>query len=387
MPTMIVQKTTESYVAGVQPAGAKGVVARHYAVFDGLRGVAILAVMIYHFSGGYKGTNGLLRTWGLVADAGWMGVDLFFVLSGFLITGILYDSAAAKHKVKNFYIRRSLRIFPLFYAVLFTLLLLSRPLHLHWRPEHITYFLYLSNVVALIYPRLVPPSNWVNLGHLWSLAVEEQFYLLWPFVVWHIRRREILLQLIAVVLIVAPVLRGLLLMEGMSPVTTSRLLFTRADSLLFGAGVALLVRTPSPRRLPARGILAGAALVLSICLFAAHGPDASSFWLATVGYSAIAAFCASVIYLAREGDALIAKFFDRSFLRFFGRYSYGLYLFHGIYFVYLRHLSGSLQDRVHSGLMAQLLIIGFGFAVSVALAVLSYHVFESPFLKLKSRFT
>jgi peptidoglycan/LPS O-acetylase OafA/YrhL len=173
----------------------------------------------------------------------------------------------------------------------------------------------------------------------------------------------------------------------MSPMVMSRLLFTRVDSLLFGAGVALLVRTPSPRRRPARRILAGAALVLSVCLFAAHGPDASSVWLATVGYSAIAAFCASVIYLAREGDALIAKLFDRSFLRFFGRYSYGLYLFHGIYFVYLRHLSGSLQGRVHSGLLAQLLIVGFGFAVSVALAVLSYHVFEFPFLKLKNRFT
>jgi peptidoglycan/LPS O-acetylase OafA/YrhL len=128
-------------------------------------------------------------------------------------------------------------------------------------------------------------------------------------------------------------------------------------------------------------------LVLSVCLFAAHGPDASSFWLATAGYSAIAAFCASVIYLAREGDAWTTKLFDRSFFRFFGRYSYGLYLFHGIYFIYLRHLSGRLQDRLHSGLLGQLLIVGFGFGVSVALAVLSYHAFEAPILKMKSKFT
>ncbi len=91
---------------GIAPA------TQHNAALYGLRGVAILSVMLYHFTGSYKGANPLLRLWSLVAGAGWMGVDLFFVLSGFLITGILYDTAHAEHKVRNFYARRALRIFP-----------------------------------------------------------------------------------------------------------------------------------------------------------------------------------------------------------------------------------------------------------------------------------
>jgi peptidoglycan/LPS O-acetylase OafA/YrhL len=99
--------------------------ARHYPALDGLRGIAILAVFFSHFGGGHKSTNFIIRGWSHVADAGWMGVDLFFVLSGFLITGILIDSADREDRVKNFYARRALRIFPLFYGVLFGFLLLT----------------------------------------------------------------------------------------------------------------------------------------------------------------------------------------------------------------------------------------------------------------------
>jgi peptidoglycan/LPS O-acetylase OafA/YrhL len=360
---------------------------RNYAALDGLRGVAILLVMLYHFSGGYKGTNPILRLWGLIADAGWMGVDLFFALSGFLITGILYDAALDEHRVKNFYARRALRIFPLFYAVLFGLLLLTSVLQLHWRPEHLLYFFYLSNVAVLFMPDFQPPSHWINLGHLWSLAVEEQFYLLWPFVVWRIRRRNRLLWIIFAVLIAGPLLRGLLLAEGMDAITMSRLLLTRADSLLIGGGVALLARGPSADGIPAKRILLVSASLLAILLYFAHGPDATSPWISTIGYSAIGACSACVIYLAQQGSSWVATLFDQPFLQFFGRYSYGLYVFHGLYFVYLRHLSGTVEHRLHSGLLAQLLIIAFGFILSIALALLSYHFFEAPILKLKRRFT
>jgi peptidoglycan/LPS O-acetylase OafA/YrhL len=360
--------------------------ARHNPALDGLRGVAILSVMLYHFTGSYKGTNFLLRLWSLVAGAGWMGVDLFFVLSGFLITGILYDTAHAERKVRNFYARRALRIFPLFYAVLFGLLLLTPVLHMHWRPEHLLYFIYLSNVSRLLVPDFQLPSQWVNLGHLWSLAVEEQFYLLWPFVVWRVKSRTTLLRIILAVLIAGPILRGLLLATGMDALDMARLLVTRADSLLFGGAVALLARGPSANRIPAGKILIISVSLLAILLYLAHGPEASSAWIATVGYSAIAMCGASLILLAQEGSNWVTALFDRPLLRFFGRYSYGLYLFHGLYFVYLRHLSGRIELLMHSGLLAQLLIVGFGFLFSIVLAVLSYHFFEAPILTLKRRF-
>jgi peptidoglycan/LPS O-acetylase OafA/YrhL len=387
MPTMTVSEIAAHSAGNATRAAHLAAPTRHYAALDGLRGVAVLSVMLYHFSGGYKGTNPILRLWGLIADAGWMGVDLFFVLSGFLITGILYDTARAEHKVKNFYARRALRIFPLFYAVLFGLLLLTPALHFHWRPEHLFYFFYLSNVAVLFAPDFQLPSHWINLGHLWSLAVEEQFYLLWPFVVWRIRQRNRLLWIILAVLIAGPLLRGLLLAEGMNALAMSRLLLTRADSLLFGGGVALLARGPSADRIPAKGILLISASLLAILLCLAHGPDATSPWVSTIGYSAIAACSASFIYLAQQGSNWVSTLFDQPFLQFFGRYSYGLYLFHGLYFVYLRHLSGTVAHRVHSGLLAQLLIVAFGFILSIALSVLSYHFFEAPILKLKRGFT
>ena len=386
MPIMTVSEIeVRSPSESAQP---KGIVSatQHNAALDGLRGVAILSVMLYHFTGSYKGANPLLRLWSLVAGAGWMGVDLFFVLSGFLITGILYDTAHAEHKVRNFYARRALRIFPLFYAVLFGLLLLTPVLHMHWRPEHILYFVYLSNVSRLLVPDFQLPSQWVNLGHLWSLAVEEQFYLLWPFVVWRVKNRTTLLRIILAVLIAGPILRALLLATGMDALDMSRLLATRADSLLFGGGVALLARGPAAGRIPARKILILSVSLLAILLYAAHGPDAASRWMATAGYSAIAMCCASLIFLAQEGSNWVTALFDKPLLRFFGRYSYGLYLFHGLYFVYLRHLSGRLEHLLHSGLLAQLLIAVFGFLFSIALAVLSYHFFEAPILCLKRRF-
>ena len=386
MPTMTVSEITTPSVSNATRTADLAASTRHYAALDGLRGVAILSVMLYHFSGGYKGTNPMLRLWGLIADAGWMGVDLFFVLSGFLITGILYDTALAEHKVKNFYARRSLRIFPLFYAVLFGLLLLTPALHFHWRPEHLFYFFYLSNVAVLFAPNFQPPSHWINLGHLWSLAVEEQFYLLWPFVVWRIRQRNRLLWIILAVLIAGPLIRGLLLAEGMNALAMSRLLLARADSFLFGGGVALLARGPSADRIPAKRILLISVFLLVILLCLAHGPEATSPWISTIGYSAIAACSASFIYLAQQGSNWVSTLFDQPFLQFFGRYSYGLYLFHGLYFVYLRHLSGTVEHRVHSGLLAQLLIVAFGFLISIALALLSYHFFEAPILKLKRRF-
>jgi peptidoglycan/LPS O-acetylase OafA/YrhL len=236
-------------------------------------------------------------------------------------------------------------------------------------------------------PDFRPPSHWINLGHLWSLAVEEQFYLLWPFIVWRIRHRKRLLWIILAVLIVGPLLRGIFLAEGMDAITMSRLLLTRADSLLIGGGVALLARGPSADRIPATRILLISASLLALLLYLAHGPDATSPWIATIGYSAIGACSASVIYLAQKGSSWVSTLLDQPFLQFFGRYSYGLYLFHGLYFVYLRHLSGTVEHHLHSGLLAQLLIIAFGFILSITLALLSYHFFESPILKLKRRFT
>ena len=357
----------------------------HCPALDGLRGMAILAVMFYHFSGGYKGTNPLLRAWSGMVGAGWMGVDLFFVLSGFLITGILYDTALAENRTKNFYARRALRIFPLFYGILFLLLILTPVLHLHWQAAHALYFVYLGNITGLVAPNLAPIRANVGLGHLWSLAVEEQFYMLWPFVVWNVHNRRRLLQIITLVLVLAPVLRLLLLYKGMNVVSIGYLLFTRADSLLIGGAVALLVRGPAWDSLPATTVFWVSLACLALVLVASGGPQEGP-WMTTIGYTSIAVCSACLVYMAQAGETVVNRIFSAGFLRFFGRYSYGLYVYHGLFFVYLRSKAGSLQGYVHSSLQAQFLMVLLGFGVSLGLAMLSFHFFEAPILKLKARF-
>jgi peptidoglycan/LPS O-acetylase OafA/YrhL len=273
-----------TYTTQVQETTA--VKTKHYPVLDALRGVAILDVMLFHFGGGYKGSNPSLRIWSAVVDSGWMGVDLFFVLSGFLITGILFDTACTENRARNFYTRRALRIFPVFYGVLLGLLLLTPVLHLHWKTGHLLLFFFLSNMTGIFAPNLGGVHNWINLSHLWSLAVEEQFYLMWPFVVWRVRNRRKLLWIILGVLIAGPILRGLFLWGGVDPETISRLLITRADSLLFGGAVALMVRGPEADRVPAMQIffLSAAALMrplpgspLSATRSLRHSPPVWSF--------------------------------------------------------------------------------------------------------------
>src|SRR5438045_2849128 len=154
---------------------------------DGVRGLAILGVMALHFVGTIAPTNVLERALAKAAGYGVWGVDLFFVLSGFLITGILYDSKASSRYLRDFYMRRALRIFPLYYGVLFVLfVLIPRDMLSRVDPQlgaardlQVWVWPYLTNVY------LGAGQTWSipYISHFWSLAIEEHFYLVWPFVI------------------------------------------------------------------------------------------------------------------------------------------------------------------------------------------------------------
>ena len=294
--------------------------AKHIPALDGLRGIAILAVFLSHFGGGKKSINPVVHLWSTVTNAGWMGVDLFFVLSGFLITGILYDTSQNVHRVRNFYVRRTLRIFPLFYGVLFLFLALTPVLHLVWRPEHLLYFLYLGNMTMFV-PHMHSPGAMMTVEHFWSLAVEEQFYLLWPFIVWKIGNREKLLRLSVLIMLSALLIRVLLLAAGASTTLVYTMLFTRMDSLICGAALALLVRGPAHDRLSVRPVLLVSGL-LTLAVFAyTRSPLHEAPLMLTVGFTAIAFFCAGLVYLAWRQNTAFAHWLCSPLLRFFGLYS------------------------------------------------------------------
>jgi peptidoglycan/LPS O-acetylase OafA/YrhL len=360
---------------------------RHYPALDGLRGIAILAVFFSHFGGGHKSTNFVIRTWSHIADAGWMGVDLFFVLSGFLITGILLDTADREGKVKNFYARRALRIFPLFYGVLFGFLLLTPVLHLRWRAGHLFYFFYLSNMIPIFAPGLPTPGTSVGLVHLWSLAVEEQFYLLWPFVVWLVKDRTLLLRICLAIMAAALILRIVLLTLSVDPLIVYSLLFTRADSLICGSALAILVRDPARYNLPVKWILPlSGALVVCLFLVTGTGSHETSL-ISTLGFTSIAIFCACLVYRAQQGEGWIADLGNQRWLRFFGRYSYGLYIYHGLLIVFLFPLVYPVQHFAHSVFWGSILYLVLSFGLTLGISMASYHFFEAPILRLKKRFS
>ena len=160
----------------------------HIPSLDGLRGCAVLSLLLLHLGGGAQSHQPVLRVFGAITRYGWAGVTLFFVLSGFLITGILWDSKGSPHWWRNFFMRRALRIFPLYYASLLLALIASVLLGYSWRNIRSLWIfaLYLQTFPSV--GRQWPVA--LHLGHFWSLAVEEQFYLVWPWILLHLRTRR-----------------------------------------------------------------------------------------------------------------------------------------------------------------------------------------------------
>ena len=293
---------------------------------DSLRGVAILAVVFYHglfWSNSLVGLSGAVRIVVNLSRFGWLGVNLFFVLSGFLITGILTNLKVAPNYYSQFYFRRAVRILPALYALLFVLCLTP---HQSYKYVLLSFF-FCANLAPLVH---IPYTY----GVLWSLAVEEHFYLLWP---WAVRRfgKQALYLLIAMLLLGAPVMRGVAFAR---PLPDGFGIFTwqACDGIASGALLALLVREfwMTRRRLAWLSCL---SLLLAGLGFAAGAPFGiltrtepvgailllSLINLTFFGVVGIAIWCAS---------GTRASLVDWRILSFYGNISYGLYLYHSLIF-------------------------------------------------------
>jgi peptidoglycan/LPS O-acetylase OafA/YrhL len=388
--------TIVSASPAARDAGAADVdTAGRIRVLDGVRGIAILLVLMLHFAlyGGTAPRGGADRIAFSLLSTGWIGVDLFFVLSGFLITGILYRTKDERHYFRNFYMRRVLRIFPLYYA---TLALFAIVLPAIWLgtvelrsvSDHATSFwLYLTNI-------RIARAGWAPsdlLGHFWSLAVEEQFYLVWPFIVFACSRKA-LLRVCAGILIACPLVR-IGLHSADSSLAAYVLTPARLDSLAIGGLVALIAEGRGglerlARRAPA--LLGGGLAVTAGLVVARPGLPYQDAIVGTIGYSVLAVLFAALIarLLTAPQDGRLARTFGSSWLRFFGRYSYALYVFHHP-LLFLLPAWWSIDAFRPAGtpwLLGYCLFVVATLPVCVGLSLLSWHAVELPFLRLKDRF-
>nr|WP_276510151.1 acyltransferase [Longimicrobium terrae] len=359
---------------------------------DGVRGLAILVVVCVHtgFGARPEGAAGLAVQ--RLFSAGWAGVDLFFVMSGMLITGILLDTRRSAGYFRSFYARRTLRIFPLYYLALLVMLvmlpasgLLGSASGSHEGGPWV--WAYLLNVKVVLSPgREVVPFY---IFPFWSLSVEEQFYLVWPLLVWLVPRRP--LAWVAGGMIAAALLLRVALVAATGTSDAPYVLtVARMDALAVGALIAIALRGPGglarwKRFAPA--VLAGCTAAVLALMARAGSADNHTPEMQTAGYTLVALACGAllVMVLAAGPSHPLTRVFSRRELRYLGARSYGVYVWHVLtLFIILRLrvlprlLGVEPTSPVHQALMACLVL-----AASLAVSEASWRLVEQPFLKLK----
>lgn len=331
----------------------------HLPALDGLRALAILMVLVFHWFQLAPPPAGVARFLWRASVAGQTGVDLFFVLSGFLITRNLLAERHTERYFRNFYGRRVLRIFPLYYAYL-VVWLLATPITSKGAANAAWFLTYLQNVPLTFGWPLHGPT------HFWSLAVEEHFYLVWPALLLAFSARRI--PRLALALIAVAIASRLLLISG----GFSEFYFTlcRADSLAVGAAIAGMEAEGVALERLRSGMMAAVAVatLVAVELFVPIAVKRS------LTYTLVAlVYASSIVWCVTQARATRVLTFRP--LRFIGRISYGVYVLHPLIF-----------DRVSA-------LLGWGtaaafaaFTLTIAAAAASFYCFERPFLRLKRHF-
>lgn len=363
---------------------------------DGVRGMAMMLVIVWHYFAVTVQTQpGSLAAYGMkMFSLTWAGVDLFFVLSGFLIGGILLDNRTAPNYLKAFYVRRFCRIFPLYYLMLG---LFAVAVAAGWARKGggfawlfgdslpiWSYATYLQNFTMVNHAGMGP--NWMGMS--WSLAVEEQFYLLLPFVI-RLAPVRALPWLFAILAAGAPVIRvALYLTQSSKGLPGYVLLPGRWDALFLGALGAWALRQPGVRKWLCDRlnwirlvVLSSGFLVLALL---ARSQGIGSLGMTAGGHTVLAVLSLGLVLLSLlSKEGVVATVFRHPGLMWLGTVSYGVYLFHqpvhGLMHVAFRNQAPRIAGWADVGVT--LLALG----CTLGLAVVSWRWFERPIVQLGQR--
>jgi peptidoglycan/LPS O-acetylase OafA/YrhL len=358
----------------------------HLKELDGLRGIAILLVICFH-----------IFPYLPMSKIGWVGVDLFFVLSGFLITGILLDSVHKTNYWRSFVIKRTLRIFPLYYFTLGLFILLcnlfpefgSNPAvnYSYFSSHQAWYWSYLTNI------RMFIEGDWLGtyiFNPFWSLAIEEQFYVFWPLIVYVFRGKKLVVAILC--LAAACILTRFLMVESnFTNLQIYVFTFSRLDTILFGSLIAVLIRMENWRPYLEKYastvfIVTGIVVFGMVVINKSLNPYLKV--MQSYGYTLIVLLFSSllpIIISTNSKHRFLKVIFQNRLLVFFGKYSYSLYIFHWPFYL----LMNDPLKRFFESYVGKTLLVDLGasviiFLASIAASLFTWNLFEKHFIRLKS---
>jgi peptidoglycan/LPS O-acetylase OafA/YrhL len=357
---------------------------------EGIRGYAFLVVFFAHyfpFDMPIASSKPWLTPLVLVTKIAWIGVPIFFVLSGYLIGGILYDTRDRVGFFRVFYCRRILRVFPVYYL---TLLAIAIWESMHGIPLTLVFFrhfFYIQNLFAGMDNSFAPPFN--QTGHFWSLAVEEQFYLLWPLVVWLCRSRRSLLRVTWILIVLCCVVRFSAAWMHLSPQSCYFMTPTRVDAILLGVVLALIRHDRIYKQMEpfAKYVaMAGIAVVMALATMSSI-PLGLPFTYTRVAFEIplVNIVATAIIVAVLEEKSLLNNLCSLRWISWLGSLSYGLYVFHFVYQDWFRDSLAIHLKRHMPGYVATAITIATASCLTLLLAILSYRFIERPAMNLKKR--
>jgi peptidoglycan/LPS O-acetylase OafA/YrhL len=346
---------------------------KQYPALNGVRAVAALMVMVFHFFQDLTTKNNVLLLVKKYAVFGQTGVTLFFVLSGFLITRILLNTKQSPAYFLNFYARRALRIFPLYYLFLiiyyFLIPILEHSAIVPFN-QQIWFWVYLQNIAYTFRWNITGPI------HFWSLAVEEHFYLFFPMLIYFLDKSKIKFAIIFI-MIFAFLVRLILVKIHLEPLYFT---FSRVDELAIGAFLAILEvnNTLNPRNARKFTILFGIIIIPTLILWTfTTGMKSPAVQVSKITLLALTYFSLIGHILSIKEEHWIKKILSHQFLAFTGKISYGLYVYHPLCFLLVHKYFGNEYVLVD---------LTVSFMLSFMVAIISYYLFEVKFLALKKKF-